>query len=539
MSVVGDSRRKALVVGLDVGDGDLILKWARRGHLPVLGSLIERGTWARLATTAELLHVSGWPSIYTGSLPGEHGVYYTFQPVPGRQGYRVFAGDQYGRPTFWSLLSQSGVRCTVFDAPYTHPEAGSRAAQVFEWGTWAHHWRPASTPSSLLRRLNRACGRYPLGLEALNVGLGPLDPGDMRRRLLASIRAKANATRWLMEWSAWDLFFVVLGETHPAAHYCWSPPSAGDGDDNDGGDDQAGLRILYEEIDRAIGAILERAGRDVTLYVISGDGIGPNQAGWHLLPEVLRRLGFLAEPLTEPTGSGVESGAEGGPTQGGGRATDPIRRLRDALPRDFRKSLARRLPASIRHRLAQRVDTAAIDWSKTRAFCLPTDLEGYVRINLRDREPLGIVAPGLEYERVCDDLVAELGKLTDPVSGRKAVREVVRVDEVFPGPRRHYLPDLIVVWERDLPLTGLSSPSVGTVLGRSPDARPGTHEPPGFLLRHGDDIPAGGLPEKDGHACDGHVCDLAPELLSRYGVRIPGYMRNRKSQPATPRGELP
>ena len=40
-----------------------------------------------------------------------------------------------------------------------------------------------------------------------------------------------------------------------------------------------------------------------------------------------------------------------------------------------------RLPDALRHKLAQRVDTAGIDWTRTRAFCLPTDLEGHIRIN--------------------------------------------------------------------------------------------------------------------------------------------------------------
>ena len=496
-----------------MGDGRLIEGWAREGRLPVLGTLLDRGRWSWLETTASSLHVSAWPSIYTGAPPGEHGVYYTFQPAPGNQGYLKFREGLYGRPTVWNLLARAGKRCTVFDAPYTHPEPGSSAVQVFDWGTWARYGKRASSPSRLLRRLDRACGRYPLGLEALDVGLDRLDPAEMKTRLAGATQAKAEAAVWLGRQAPWDLFLVVFGETHAGAHNCWDPEAAPG--------DQPTLRTVYEAVDRAIGSLLEEVGSGAATMVVSGDGVGTNRAAWHLLPETLRRLGYLSEPSAPHESGGKEPESAGG-------SSDPLRLLRDALPKDFRKSLARRLPESLRHRLAQRVDMAAIDWSRTRAYCLPTDLEGYVRINLEGREPRGIVSPGEEYERVCEDLAGALRELTDEATGRPAVREVIRVDDAFPGPRRDHLPDLVVLWEPTGPLTSLTSPAVGTVSGPSPDARPGTHAPPGFVLAEGDD--GGGVETS-------HICDLAPYLLSRFGAPVPHYMsRGSTSQPAKGHG---
>lgn len=485
---------RALVIGLDMGDGRLAREWAAAGRLPALARLAEQGRWSALESTASSLHVSGWPSIYTGTHPGEHGVYYTFQPAPGTQGWLKFQAGQYGRPTFWHLLARSGRRCAVLDAPYTHPEPGSGAAQVIDWGTWAPYWKPVSTPSDLLGRLARACGKYPLGLHALQVGMEPLDPGDMRRRLVPAARAKTDAALWLMGEREWDLFFTVFGETHAGGHYCWNHEEA--------------MLAIYQEVDRGIGRLIERAGPGAAVYVVSGDGVGPNYAGWHLLPEVLQRLGYLIEPTH---GAAAEGSAR--PRRG----LDPVRMIRDLLPRDFRKALARRLlPDALRHRLAQRVDTAAIDWDRTRAYCLPTDLEGHVRINLKGREPRGIVTAGREYEALCDEIAAALERLTDPSTGRPAVRSVVRADEAFPGPRRDYLPDLIVLWEADAPIVGVESPATGAIAGHSPDGRPGTHRAPGFLVRYDPSAPRGDPPA--------HVCGLAPELLRRFGAPVPDYM---------------
>lgn len=500
------SSRRMVIIGLDMGDGHLIAEWAREGRLPYLGALIERGAWRWLDSPADTLHVSAWPSIYTGTAPGEHGVYYTFQPAPGRQGYEKFRGDQYGCPTFWNLMSRAGVRCLVFDAPYTHPEEGSRATQVFDWGTWARYWRPMSRPAPLLRRLNRACGRYPLGFQALDIGLNALEPAALQEPLRRSVQAKANATAWLMGEIDWDLLLVVFGETHVGGHYLWDPSES----DRKDGAEQTRLRALYEAIDRGLRAIGEAAGAATPLVVLSGDGVRTTRAAWHLLPEVLRRLGYLAEPSTDGRGNGSEAGGE--PP---GRSL--VGALRDAIPETFRQAVARRLPDSARYRLASRVQMSRIDWSRTKAYCLPTDLEGCVRINLKGREPKGIVAPGEEYRRVCDDLAADLARLTDSETGQPAVREVVLADEAFPGGRRHHLPDLIVVWELSSSLSGLASPGIGTVIKPSPDGRPGTHSPPGFLLCDGLDL------EWQGEKA-AHVCDIAPRLLSWFGVEVPGHM---------------
>lgn len=513
---------KVCVIGLDLGDGALIREWAARGDLPHLRALLGDGASANLDTTARWLHVSAWPTLYTGAPPGRHGVYYTFQPAPGVQGYRRFDQAQYGAPTFWRLLGDAGVRCTVFDAPYTHPESGPDVVQVFDWGTWAHYWKTDATPASLLRRLNRGCGAYPVELEAHDLGLAAQDAVAVQPHLLDGVRAKTDAILWLMNEHPWDCFVTVYGETHPGGHYCWWPPTERPQD----GERLALLRELYRELDRGIGRVLAALSDETTVFIVSGDGVAPNWSGWHLLPDVLRRLGLLAEPAAEPVIR--DANARGG--EEARVVFDPVRALRDLLPKDFRKSLARRLPTRLRDSLARRVDTATIDWTRTRAFTLPTDLEGCVRVNVVGREPLGTVQPGAEYDRVCDELTEALLELINPDTGERAVREIVRTDRQLPGPRRDFLPDLVVTWAADAPITRLQSPRIGVVSGSSPDGRPGTHAAPGFLIARGPGIAAGAL------AGGADVRDLAPTILSLHGVERPDYMNgNVLASLATPR----
>ena len=512
--------RKLLVLALELGDGGYLRRFAGEGVMPTVAGLLARGRSGPLETPAEALHVAALPSLYTGVGPARHGVWFTFQPAPGVQGWRRFAPGLYGAPTFWALASAAGRRCSVFDVPYAHPEPGFSGTLVLEWGTWAQYLAPTSLPEGLLGELVKAVGRHPLGLEAHALGFAPLDPAETARKLVAALDARARATAWLLRRQPWDLFVTCLDETHPAAHYCWIPPADGTLEPPA---DQPHLRTVYAALDRCIATILEAAGPGTTVLLVSGDAIGPNRAGWHLLPEVLARLGHLASAdLAER-----EPAAEAKPAVG----LDPVKIVRDLLPKDFRKRLAGLLPRGLRDKLAQRVDTAAIDWNRTRAYCLITDLEGCIRVNLRGREPLGIVEPA-DYGALLDRLEAELRALVDPASGRPVVARILRADRELAGPRSPWLPDLVVHWAREGAIRAVESPAIGRVEGVSPDPRPGTHAGPGFAVLAGPGIAAGTLGE------EARLVDVAPTVLSALGVEPPAGLEGRPwPLPPSERGE--
>jgi predicted AlkP superfamily phosphohydrolase/phosphomutase len=64
-----------------------------------------------------------------------------------------------------------------------------------------------------------------------------------------------------------------------------------------------------------------------------------------------------------------------------------------------------------------------IDWSKTRAVARPVV---WIHINLRGREPEGVVEPGAEYRQVQEQVIEALTDYVDPASGRKPVLFALR-----------------------------------------------------------------------------------------------------------------
>jgi predicted AlkP superfamily phosphohydrolase/phosphomutase len=488
------SSRRVLVIGLDMGDGVLIRYWSQQGRLPHFASLLAAGTWLDLESTAQVLHTSTWPTFATGTLPGRHGVYYTYQPKPGYQLAQHITPEQYGTPTFWELADQQGCQSIVYDIPETFLAPQFRGCAIFDWGTWAHYGTPCAQPAGLLKQLQARFGKYPLGFEAKQLGARLPEATLIANRLVRSVEYKRATTQWLLNDRAWDLAVVGFGEPHPAGHYLW--PVAADTVIQADAELFEPLFNVYAALDKALGAMVHDLPPEVTVLVLSGDGVCPNRCAWHLLPLVLEQLGYLC-PRTA-TG------------QGAGSSPALLGRVKNLLSPEVRRWVADRLPWWLRDRLGAQMEAANIDWSRTRAFTLPSDAEGCIRINLQGREPWGIVAPGEPYLTLCREIRARLEELTNPVTGKRAVRQVWIRQEIFPGDRQEHLPDLIVTWNPETPFSALASPHFAPVEGGNPDPRPGTHSPYGFLLAWGPGI----APACQGQ---GHLADVAPTVLHLLG----------------------
>ena len=83
------------------------------------------------------------------------------------------------------------------------------------------------------------------------------------------------------------MMFVTFGEPHGAGHYLWHVEDADYPTYPSGG--CAGMphpiRDVYVAVDHAIGEILDAADDRTTVIVTSGDGMGPNYSGCHLMPD--------------------------------------------------------------------------------------------------------------------------------------------------------------------------------------------------------------------------------------------------------------
>ena len=516
------NRKRVLFVGLDAADADLIDRWCLEGVLPNISRMKAQGTSFRMKTTAEIFHVSAWPSMFTGTTPDEHGLYHAYVTRPGHQGVLRPRPDQNPLPFFWKLLSEHGKRSVVMDAFLTCPVQDFNGTQIVDWGTWSWFWEPTMLPGSLKREIARKFGPYPSD-DHSKVGITPVtDIEGFRARLLAAVTRKTEIVKWLIDREDWDLFLVVFSESHPAGHYFWHlhDPSYLTHPEGGAGALAHALRDVYAALDDAIGTLLGSVDGNTTVFLVSGDGMGPNYSGAHLLPQMLVRMGALST-----------SAADAGERPAGAATTgrrDLLRTVRDLVPQPIRIAISEAfLSRHTQEQLALRWKTAGISWPETRVYVIENANEGYLRVNLTGREPQGCVAPGREYEEICDELCRTARAMVNPVNGKPCARAVYKTSEICAGSFRSHLPDVVITWDPEAKVTTeLLTDKYGLVRAREPSCGvspfySGNHWPNAFAVAVGPEVPRGVTLETQ------NILDVAPTILSRFGIDAPSHMKGR------------
>jgi predicted AlkP superfamily phosphohydrolase/phosphomutase len=484
-------------------------------------SLREQGIWGRLGTSAEVMHVSSWPTIHTGTLPGKHGIYHAYQINAGEQDIHRSLAKECAQPPFWKFLDDAGKQCIVMDAFFNYPLTEFLGTQILEYGTWTWFADPTARPKRLWKEIVRQFGPYP-SPEHTKVLTVP-EPHGFRDQLVSAAANKAKVVEWLMREKPWELLYVTFAETHPAGHYLWHLSDPSHPAHPEGGVQgvENALRDVYVAVDTAIGDILAGLDDSVTIIITSGDGIGPNYAGCHMIPEILNRLGLYYGATVGKAETTEEGGGNAKQTKKGIASI-----LREIIPLSVRQSVTRLLPRSAHYKMSMKWVNTGHDWSRSKAFTIPNANEGYIRINLKGREPHGIVEEGSDYGELLGEIQRSLKELVNPLNGKPAVSQVYCIDEIYPGEKRPNLPDLAVTWDLDARiLEEMASDACGNV--RKPAGYQiapyytGNHRPNAFVIARGPGVAGGTLLNQ------GHIVDLAPTIMTMIGVDPPSHMDGR------------
>ncbi|MGB5705477.1 MAG: alkaline phosphatase family protein [Arenicellales bacterium] len=445
------------VVGLDAADHELIERWA--DHMPALTRLKANGMYSILDSTARVCSGSAWPSIVTGCDPSMCGVYSRYQIENGTYNvHRVKAEDNLIEP-FWASLKAKSV---VIDAPKAPLLQTFENAQIVEWGAYDHYSRFCATPDSLAHELITEFGEHPFMPNDFEVKLNKRrDFSELHTLLIDGILKKQKLNLSLVKKLNPDLFVSVFGETHAAGHALWRFQDKRhplyDADDSM----RDALRKIYIAIDQVIDEFNQTLPEDSVLVILSSHGFElDSMAGEDFLSDLLIKIGISVPRHPQP-------------------------------------------------RYAPYVPGLTLDMARTKAFCLPTDLQGYIRINIEGREPNGIVLPE-HYKSVCQKIEDDLMSFSHRNSGKPLVKEVARLHDIFDGAFASALPDLSVIWNTDQIATEVSSQRYG-VVQQQPDLSTGggNHHGVGWILVHG--------PGVGGARVNGHVLDVAPTIARLLG----------------------
>jgi predicted AlkP superfamily phosphohydrolase/phosphomutase len=493
---------RTIDIGLDALDYKLVERWSSAGELPCLKELLATCPTVKLSTPSRVLQGTVWPSVLTGVGPGHHGLYFQTQLRNGTYALTEKFADHVRLKRFYQHMADAGLRCGLADIPTDSPARDMRGLQVVEWATEFKYWRYATVPRSFARYMRSHIGENPMTAH-WNSG----DSQESHTRLCAALetstRMKAKLGRDLIKRKDLNLVFCVFGEAHKAGHWLWKYH-----DETHPNHESAsavlkdGLLNSYKQIDRAVAEMLELVTPDDNLIVFSDHGMQPAYRGEHLIDLILEKLGLLAY--------------SGNPKSQASNDRPPRQSKASQRFQHAKLALKRNLPQALLAALSKQKNSfATLDWQKTRVFSLPTDRNSHLRLNLRGREPMGIVAPGAEYEALLDHLESALKALINPLTGSAAVEEVFRVRKLFPGERAEDLPDVTVLWNAEAPIDEVSSTQVGVIRRPIRELRSGNHREEGFLLARGPNFKQGRGEYK------GHILQIAPTLLHLHGLASP------------------
>ncbi|RPJ85528.1 MAG: hypothetical protein EHM18_10130, partial [Acidobacteria bacterium] len=256
---------------------------------------------------------------------------------------------------------------------------------------------PISTPDDWSANLQKELGYFytqelPEDTKAFSAGI--FTPGEFWDQSQFVYRESRRALDYALRNFKEGLLFFYFSSVDQGCHMLW-----GYSDEKHPGFRRdaklaGSIRVLYQEMDEALGRVMQSLDDNTTLIVMSDHGFNPFY--WEVnLNSWLVDKGYV--------------------------------KLKDLTQRDGVT-------------LFQNVD-----WSGTQAYAL--GLNG-LYVNLRGRESNGIVSEGAEYDQVLDRLEADLLAMRDPRNGNHPITLVTRTHRDLKGTNMVSAPDLIIGYNR-------------------------------------------------------------------------------------------
>jgi predicted AlkP superfamily phosphohydrolase/phosphomutase len=502
---------KIVIIGLDGATFDLILPWVRSGELPHFAHLLRRGIFGRLQSTIPPMSPPAWNSFMTGVNPGKHGIFDFTGRKPQSYETHFINATQRRVPTLWRYLSEEGKRVAVLSVPFTYPPEHVNGVMISGFdapGVDGLVDRSATYPPELYDELRSEVGEYPMGpnLSAYT------EASDGLEAALRTMESKSAAAIYLYQKEAWDCFMFVLGETDGTSHRFWRfcDPFSPLRDETPPETKMAkALLTVYRKADAVIGRFLQLASQDTTIMVISDHGNGGNSHRAVYINRWLESQGWLAFKRFE------------------GLVTNGLQ-LTKRLGLKFLPPQVKRMVYRLTN-LPNVIESwarfSAIDWKRTQVYCEETPYFPSIWINLKGREPVGIVEPPT-YESMRDRIMAQLTLWRNPYTAQPMVKRVYRREEIYSGPYVDHAPDLLIEWELDDGYSYLFRPSTGRrrppveILDQEERTRvkSGDHRPEGIFLATGPQVAA------PMELKDVKITDVAPTILHILGLPVPSDM---------------
>ncbi|MBD3336508.1 MAG: hypothetical protein GF355_13430 [Candidatus Eisenbacteria bacterium] len=279
----GGAERPILVIGLDGATWDILDPWIEAGDLPNLAAFRDQSAWGNLRTVVPYLSPPAWTSAVTGVNPGRHGIFDFQRRIP--QGNIILTETARSRRAtpIWGMLEGEGLRSAFINIPMTDPPDELDGIMVSGFphvdGTgWSY---PAEIeeqyPDYVLDQMEM---RLPEGKEDSTLAHN-----------FAVLEERWKVVRDLYQREEWDLFWAVFTATDRMQHEFWrfmdplDPRSVEDEEVRY----RNAVHDLWARVDEILGELLELAGPETSVLIMSDHGFGPIRRELRVDPYIRRQ----------------------------------------------------------------------------------------------------------------------------------------------------------------------------------------------------------------------------------------------------------
>ncbi len=485
-----------LIIGLDGADWRILDPWLQEGSLPTLAAIKARACWGELTSTIRPESSIAWTTFATGVNAGKHGIFGFVAQQPHDYSVTLNTAASVRTKPFWQYAGAAGKRIALLNVPMTFPPRAMPNVTTIAGMLTPDIHHPFTQPPEIQARLLDAVPKYVINVDRTGMNLP-----DFLRATTQAIEARGQAAHWLLTQEDWDAFVVVFTATDRLQHYTLHLLHP----DHPHHQPEEALRLLpqlkqaYQTLDDALAKLLEAAGPDATLLLLSDHGFGPVSRAFYV-NTYLAETGWLTWKQKPSSSLSLWRRLRRHPS---------LRRLKQRLPgvRQLRR------PPALAPWLT------AIDWAQTKAYYSPV---GGIRFNVRGREPEGIVE-AQALDAMIDALRSSLLQARDPSTGLAPIADIFTREDLYHGPWTSLAPDLIIE-----PRRAAMRPEENVVLraGFSEHAFGDSGDITGNHALHGI-LAAAGPQISPGEIRGATLMDLAPTILQLLGVPMPASMDGR------------
>lgn len=474
--------KKLLIVGIDGADWGYLNYGIKKGKLPTIKSLMQKGSYGKLKSVIPPVTLVSWLCFSSGQNPGKVGHFGYIKKLKNSYDFDVKIRDVFSKITpFWKRLNEKGIKVGIVNIPYTFPPQKTDKfmvciAESFHIPKGKNSCYPKQLESEIIKNLGER--EYNTTYNYFNK---PVD--ERLQDSIVYLKNKAKLSEFLLKrYSRKIQCFMTVFFPDQLHHFLT---------------DKEKTMEYYKQLDKEIKKFI-RIYKPDNILLLSDHGEGPVKKEFYV-NEFLMKNNLLKLKKKKKFLNKI------------GVTLENLQRLSSIFKLDAK--LVKILPRSfietyIRPNIPSkkiRIKDVKIDWAKTIAFSF-NNSSGGIYINLKGREPEGIVEKK-DYEKTAKQIINKLKNLKDPKTNKKLKVEAYMKEEIYKGKYIEDSPDIVYAiedWDY-IPKTALP----GNVFKQPRD--PGNHKLYGIFIMAGKNI-------KKGKVEDAELIDISPTILKLFDV---------------------